>query len=601
MAQTLAQLTTPLSKAQWMNLLLLALQGVGIVTPTGLGGGSCLLGTGGISLSGTPAQTLSSPTAVVVTIVGAGELGAATFTYSIAGAVSSTVTIPSPTGIFLMPNTGISITFNPGPSGAGTSFMVGDTFTFALNPSILPVTSWQTGSAFRTIVEIESQALADLNALVSAVAASGLTTISTGSWLDLLANNFYALYRNAATFTAGVVSLSALINTGPYSVTPGSMWVADSAGHLFQTTGNATLLGAIATPVNAAFTAGTGSLINGTYSYRVTALNAQGETLPSAETSLVISAGPQGANVNWVAVTGASGYKVYGRSTGAEQLLATVGAVTTYLDNGSLTPSGAMPTVNTTGTLANVEVQAQYSGSAYNVGNNAITLISAGTLPGVTVLNPATSTGTWITFSGANVETDSALAVRCQARWPALSQSAGTAAVYTLWALSAEQAAGHGTTITRTLVLPDPAIAGQVDVYLATATGAAGASAVTDANSYIQARIPLCSTASVQAATTSAMTVAGTVYYFSTKTTLGAVTAAVQAALSNYIQGVPLGSDSAGTVKVYWSEISGAASEAYGVRNCSMTLNAGTADVALLFGQVATLTIGSITYSPVTA
>ena len=103
----------------------------------------------------------------------------------------------------------------------------------------------------------------------------------------------------------------------------------------------------IATPVNAAFTAGAGTLAIGTYYYRVTAINANGQTLPSTETSLALaSAG--GVNVNWGAVTGATGYKVYGRSTGAELLIATVGLVLTYLDNGAITPSGAMPTVNST-------------------------------------------------------------------------------------------------------------------------------------------------------------------------------------------------------------------------------------------------------------
>lgn len=100
-------------------------------------------------------------------------------------------------------------------------------------------------------------------------------------------------------------------------------------------------------PTNTTFTAGSGTLGTGTYYYRVTALNSFGETTPSAETSLAIT-GPAGVNVNWDGVPGATGYKVYGRSTGAELLIAQVGQVTTYLDNGSITPSGAMPGSNTT-------------------------------------------------------------------------------------------------------------------------------------------------------------------------------------------------------------------------------------------------------------
>ena len=104
----------------------------------------------------------------------------------------------------------------------------------------------------------------------------------------------------------------------------------------------------IPSPVNATFTSGAGALGAGTYYYRVSAINDKGETLASAETSLVLGGGG-GVNVNWTKVDNATGYKVYGRTTNAEQLIATVGDVSTYLDNGSITPSGALPTRNTTG------------------------------------------------------------------------------------------------------------------------------------------------------------------------------------------------------------------------------------------------------------
>ena len=42
-----------------------------------------------------------------------------------------------------------------------------------------------------------------------------------------------------------------------------------------------------------------------------------------------------------------SGYKVYGRTAGSEQLLATINPnVSIFVDTGSFTPSGALPTVN---------------------------------------------------------------------------------------------------------------------------------------------------------------------------------------------------------------------------------------------------------------
>lgn len=103
----------------------------------------------------------------------------------------------------------------------------------------------------------------------------------------------------------------------------------------------------LSTPVNEAFSDGAGTLAADTYYYRVSAIDANGETLASTETSHNL-AGIGGVNVNWGAVTGATGYRIYGRTTGAEELLSEVGAVTTFLDDGSIAPSGALPTQNTT-------------------------------------------------------------------------------------------------------------------------------------------------------------------------------------------------------------------------------------------------------------
>lgn len=100
-----------------------------------------------------------------------------------------------------------------------------------------------------------------------------------------------------------------------------------------------------------------GTLGDGTYSYRITAINAQGQTLASAADSVVVTSGT-GTNkttITWTAptvspeVSPITGYKIYGRSAGTELLLATVGLVLTWADDGSLTPAGALPTANTTG------------------------------------------------------------------------------------------------------------------------------------------------------------------------------------------------------------------------------------------------------------
>jgi hypothetical protein len=115
---------------------------------------------------------------------------------------------------------------------------------------------------------------------------------------------------------------------------------------------NTILYAALATPVNAAFSTATtgGTLAAGTYSYRVSALDGHGgETLASDATTQTTTGSTSTVTVNWGAVTGATGYKVYGRTVAGEQLLVTLGNVTTWTDDGSATPSGALPTANTTG------------------------------------------------------------------------------------------------------------------------------------------------------------------------------------------------------------------------------------------------------------
>lgn len=109
------------------------------------------------------------------------------------------------------------------------------------------------------------------------------------------------------------------------------------------------LLGSVDAPYNIVAVSAIGSLVAATYYYKVTTLTSSGESLPSAEVSFVL-VGTGGVKFTWKAMEGATGYKVYGRTAGAELLIATIGSGTTvtYTDNGSVTPSGALPTANTT-------------------------------------------------------------------------------------------------------------------------------------------------------------------------------------------------------------------------------------------------------------
>jgi len=95
-----------------------------------------------------------------------------------------------------------------------------------------------------------------------------------------------------------------------------------------------------------------GTLAAATYFYRVTAINALGETLASNEVSQVTTGATSTVTVNWTQVFGATGYKIYrSTATGTEVFLVAVGAVGTYTDTGAVAPGTAVvPVLNTTAT-----------------------------------------------------------------------------------------------------------------------------------------------------------------------------------------------------------------------------------------------------------
>jgi hypothetical protein len=156
---------------------------------------------------------------------------------------------------------------------------------------------------------------------------------------------------NGATLTGQVWNAQPADATYPGVVTVGAQTIMGPKTVTGPVSTNGLLSTALATPVNGTFTTGAGTLTTGTYYYAVTALNATGETVPSTRTSFAVT-GPAGVNINWGTVSGATFYKIYGRSIGTNFLMATIAAPTvTWLDDGSVTPSGAMPSV---GSSANI-------------------------------------------------------------------------------------------------------------------------------------------------------------------------------------------------------------------------------------------------------
>ena len=186
----------------------------------------------------------------------------------------------------------------------------------------------------------------------------------------------------------------------------------DTGSNDFIAKGNITST-AVTTTSNQTFSTATsgGSCTDSTtYYYRVAAMNALGTALASAETS--ITTGVSGTNINtvtvkWNNVFGATGYKVYGRTTGAEQLIATVTGNSTaaYTDTCTISPSGNLPTSNTTlggvtaGTLSTTD-------GTYGSGEKRATAQCENAVGATTLSTGSTATTTGLTCLPANAHID---------------------------------------------------------------------------------------------------------------------------------------------------------------------------------------------------
>ena len=119
--------------------------------------------------------------------------------------------------------------------------------------------------------------------------------------------------------------------------------------------------GAILPPTNVTATPAGTITPSYTYEYTVTATTAGGETnggIPVTAVANQVLTSTNKVTINWTAVTGATGYKIYRRNltTGGvlstPLLLSSVSgqATITFTDDGSFTPLTAIPLYNTTGT-----------------------------------------------------------------------------------------------------------------------------------------------------------------------------------------------------------------------------------------------------------
>ena len=255
---------------------------------------------------------------------------------------------------------------------------------------------------------------------------SGWTNIRVerSKWINCSRNpmfsNTYKLSDNpgfnpTGPQTAPTVPASGTALTNPFPF--------DSNVYVSGGTVTAIDLGGLAAPTGLALSTATtgGTLAASTaYSYQVTALNAVGQTLASALVSLTTGSTTSTNTITatWNPVYGATSYSIYGRVSGSIAEIANV-TTTSYTDTGSVTPSGALPTENTTGAVgtgltsggiflpASETITLWYDNGAANPTlSTALTEGTAYTSLAVTAIPVALAVGDTVTLvSGTNQQT----------------------------------------------------------------------------------------------------------------------------------------------------------------------------------------------------
>lgn len=211
-------------------------------------------------------------------------------------------------------------------------------------------------------------------AALAAPVLAAPTTATTGGTLAAATYYYKATAINAIGETVGSAEVN-IATTGSTS-TVGLSWAAITGATGYKIYRATTAGGQSTSP---ALLASLGTVTT----YTDTGAAVEAGAVPASNTTATTT---NTVTVNWTATSGATGYKIYGRTGGSEQLIAAVGTVTSYVDTGSVTPAGALPGANTTSPAVPVTLPPAAVGKTLTVevvqdavGRRPVTFTPAGT------------------------------------------------------------------------------------------------------------------------------------------------------------------------------------------------------------------------------
>lgn len=563
MAVNLSDLLPGFTADEAKALLLATLQGIGPVQQIGSGAGVLVV-------QGSPLDQYDA----IVQIQNSGAPGTATFSYSLDGGNTFTgpATVPA-NGAYAISGSGLTLLF----SGV---FASGDEYLFQTIFPAFPVSDWESGGIGRTFVEADSATLADMagNALGD-IAAGGFVDYASdanapNSWLALLSQQLYNNIQFEPVYAVGLVKITLAAGASTVTFNPGDLIFANTVGSVGQL---------LYTNVNAgSITAGTSQSIqvqavqpgagynvnNGVLTVLVTPKPGLSCNNPAPGVSAITPSG--GATGTLAFLAGSNPNANYTlslvvSSTGA----AGTGKIQYSLDGGA--NYNAPQTIPSFGVLSLVTLGGQSTG---------LILTFVGTFTAGDTYS-GTAFNSWLTTAGQNLESTQALQTRDKGKWATLGVGGGTSSSYDNLARTTPSG---GSEVVKTFWQADVTTPGQVDGVVSGAVGPVSAAALTAITAYIKARIPLGTKLSLSNATPHVITVTGVVYVQAAQ--LAAAQAAIEAAITAYIESVPLGPST-----VYANEIIAAVENQgnSGVVNYTQSAPSPNTSIALALGEIASV------------
>ncbi len=596
MALQFDQLVSPLGQSDWLQYLLSALQGVGPTIQAPANGTNQLLGTGSFSVLG-PAQASASVVILIKTTGNAASSSPAAFQYSLDDGLTFNPSTPvsmsslaSAGYAYVIPTVNVQITFANGAyttaGSGGYSFVIGESYAFECNTPTFPVTNWPFIGVGNALLQVDSQALSDLNILIAQAIAGGLTqswinpplvngvpTPPPDGWLDLLAQNFYNLQRGAALQTQGIGLLTAAASAGPYTILPGQLFAATGNGsYIFTNTTGGTLAKGLTLSLTWQ-ALNPGAAYNSVLSYGIG--GSSGSWLTQLLTPLAGVALTNPLQTNPVVTHAGSGSGTVSTAANAGTPTGEYNVLIKILTAGGL-GAGTFQYSTNSGSTYSGSFQIP-SGGTFLIGSTNVTVTFAGTFAAGDIYAFTTA---WISQYGVDAQSSLSLAVQCQDQWATLSP-AGPTGQYVIWA---QQASPE---VVNALVIPDPIVPGQVDITLIGANnGPVSTAAITAVSNYIAVRAPLC--VSIVVGTVSVLSVQVAAAYIVVHSSYrNTIQNSLQALLTAYQDTIL----PQGTVEL--SEIAALIQTAPGVVEIgplsSLTLNGLAADIPLTANETASI------------